>query len=199
MSFPRKKWRKLEDYRDFEELCTHILTKQYKSKWSNYGRIGQHQEGRDALYLEQNKHLIVAQFKNYTEPNAKRLISDITKDVKSIISKGNVEKIIIMTSHDKDKHVQDAVIELRKKYNLTIDDMYWDDITKSIDKYKTLMRKYYPELIPTQMASKNFSAKSFENSKTHYQLLSAGRFAYLKFDETLLTGTKPLKTGVPPT
>ncbi|MCL2820955.1 MAG: hypothetical protein FWD38_09065 [Oscillospiraceae bacterium] len=131
----------------FEAICADILTAKYGSEWAFYGRGGQHQSGIDIVYLEQNKHLIVAQCKNYQKSKVNRLIAEISNDVASIVAKGNVEKIIIMTSHDRDNKIQDSIIDLRIKFSLTIEDMYWDNIEKIILDNANLMKKYYPNFV----------------------------------------------------
>ncbi|MCL2642605.1 MAG: NACHT domain-containing protein, partial [Candidatus Bathyarchaeota archaeon] len=194
-------WPKLDDDKAFEKLCRDILREKTGLNWQIYGRKGQRQHGIDIkCSVKQTNRIYVAQCKNYTVSDADRLIKDIAGDVEKIVQQTNVDKIFIMTSHDRDNKVQDFITELRGKYTVDIvEEMFWDTITETFSSNATLMAKYEHYIkgrigfsSPYAHESQLTSLLLFKNSKTHYQRLREGRFAYLKFDENLFADTKPI-------
>jgi len=130
---------------EFESVCTDILTNIYTTTFTLYGRSGQKQKGIN-IYAEIEKgKYIVEQCKNYFLSNsADNLFKQIEKDVKAAEqSKFRIFKFIAMTSMDRDKNVQDAIINIDSIFDIEV--WFCKDIQKNICNDTSLLYKYYPQ------------------------------------------------------
>lgn len=134
---------------EFEDMCTDVLIKVYKQRFTRYGRNGQKQNGIDIRSPQINKSYAVAQCKNYfshTPISANNLVKQIETDVNSAKAVENKDfqicKFIAMTSTNRDKNVQDDIARINKTFEIEL--WFWEEIQAVICNNEDLMRKYYP-------------------------------------------------------
>ncbi|MFR0047476.1 MAG: hypothetical protein ACLRWO_13230 [Clostridium butyricum] len=131
---------------EFEDICTDVLTKEYKNRFTRYGTNGQKQDGIDIYAL--NTNCIVAQCKNYFSPkSAKNLVKKIKEDVQSATNQTTfkIDKFIAMTSMDKDKNIQSDIIAISSSFNIEL--WFWEDIQKVICSDTSILYRYYPQFL----------------------------------------------------
>lgn len=131
---------------EFECLCTDILTQAYNQRFLRYGRNGQKQNGIDIYASPDNEHYIVAQCKNYfLSTSTKNIVKQIEKDAKAAeISNFNISKFIVMTAMNRDKYVQDSVVNIDSSFNIEL--WFWEDIQEKACSNTKLLHDYYPNL-----------------------------------------------------
>lgn len=134
MQIPRTK-----DAEEFENMCCDVLTKKYDTFVDLYGRLGQNQNGIDSV----SQSDIVVQCKNYYKCSYEKLQDQIERD---IVSAKNLpfpfKTFIIMTSLDRDKNIQDFILNIDADFEIQI--FFWDNIQTELCNDITLLKKYYP-------------------------------------------------------
>jgi phosphoglycerate kinase len=133
----------------FESVCKDVLSVKYGLNFEIYGERGRPQKGID-LYAEHNDGLIVAQCKNYAKSESiARLIAIISDDISLIDQITDVTKVVILTTHRRDRTVQEEIIQLNqaleRKFKINV--MFWDDIEEIICDDLTLLKKHFPALV----------------------------------------------------
>jgi len=156
---------------EFEAICKDVLSDKYKTPFKRYGRKGQKQNGIDLLAKNINAPYIVAQCKNYYEPESqKRLIEQISSDYANAKQNSGYEfmSFIAITSMERDARVQDAFKDCD-----IIEVIFWDEIAEIIYCNNNLMAKHYPTM-------KNISNEfdlSFSDGKIH---IAGGTLALMR-------------------
>lgn len=139
ISFP-----KINNPEIFEEFCRDILNIKYNLNFNLYGRKGQKQDGIDIYSDSKDKLLIVAQCKNKFKINLPEFYSQITTD---IISTKNlnfkINEYIVMTTLDRDKNIQDFIIDINNKFSFKISIMFWQDFENIVIDNQNIQCKYF--------------------------------------------------------
>lgn len=150
---------KLKDAYEFEKLTRDVMEIKYPGrKFELYGRNGQSQEGID-IKPSNSGEVICAQCKNYNEMKQ--------NDIEHILNKvtySELTTLIIATSVDRDRKLQDKIAELNKKqkYKYWIEIWFWDDFESIIYDSEELLKKYYPRYTKTEITNEFISKKSME-------------------------------------
>ena len=128
---------------EFELICKDVLSEKYNKNFVRYGRQGQKQSGIDLFFVDEDGMCVVAQCKNYFNPNtANMLISSIKKDIEATKKSGfRVKKFIAITSMDRDANVQSAL------EHICCDEIiFWDDIQSALCNNENLLKTHYPNV-----------------------------------------------------
>lgn len=123
---------------EFECMCCDVLSASYNTRFQQYGRSGQQQNGID-LYA--NNFSIVAQCKNYFKPTD--IVKKIESDYKNAMATFNPQEFIVLTALNIDANIQYQIPQIGK--NISI--WFWEDIQKIICANPKIFNAYYPNLI----------------------------------------------------
>lgn len=152
ISFP-----KINNPEIFEEFCRDILNIKYNLNFNLYGRKGQKQDGIDIYSDSKDKLLIVAQCKNKFKKNLPEFYGQITTDINSTKNFNfKINEYIVMTTLDRDKNIQDFIIDINNKFSFKISIMFWQDFENIINDNQNIQCKYFKNSIdcfkiPTQV------------------------------------------------
>ena len=143
ISFP-----KINNPEIFEEFCRDILNIKYNLNFNLYGRKGQKQDGIDIYSDSKDKLLIVAQCKNKSKINLPKFYSQITTDINSTENLNfKINEYIVMTTLDRDKNIQDFIIDINNKFSFKISIMFWQDFENIIIDNQNIQYKYFKNFI----------------------------------------------------
>ena len=139
ISFP-----KINNPEIFEEFCRDILNIKYNLNFNLYGRKGQKQDGIDIYSDSKDKLLIVAQCKNKSKINLPKFYSQITTDINSTENLNfKINEYIVMTTLDRDKNIQDFIIDINNKFSFKISIMFWQDFENIVIDNQNIQCKYF--------------------------------------------------------
>lgn len=131
---------------EFEAMSKDVLEARLNLDFYQYGRKGQSQDGIDYFSEIKKGRLVVAQCKNYYNPeSSKRLTNKIMEDIESASVKNEIVRFIALTSADTDKTIIDTIFDYSKKYPFNVDIWFWYYIQETIIMKRDLLRKYYPD------------------------------------------------------
>ena len=142
---------KKTDPKIFEQMVKDCANKKYNKEFNLYGRTGQNQHGIDIYSI--NDFAEVIQCKNYTTNDKKALKAKINEDFQSAYKyfceekKWNFTSFIVATSADKDKCVDDVVIENNLHSEIKTKILFWEDIEEIILANTDLLLKYYKPFV----------------------------------------------------
>ena len=142
---------KILDPKKFEKLVRDCASKKYNKLFGLYGRTGQKQHGID-IYANDDFQEVI-QCKNYTTNDIKALKDAINKDFESAYNyfykeKGwQFERFIVATAIDKDKKIDDIIIEHNQQNDIKIEFWFWEDIQDMEFKDNELLITYYENFV----------------------------------------------------
>ena len=150
---------KTKDWKEFEEMVCVCASLKWEMRFVNYGRSGQKQNGIDII-SEDGK--IAIQCKSCPDnKNAKRLISEITRDFRKITKLTQpIERFVVATALDADTHILECIQSLQNGA-ICIEVMFWDDICKIFADNPYLYKKYYPTLSTSKTRGQLFALAFF--------------------------------------
>lgn len=138
---------------EFEKMCRDVLQIMYGTRFFQYGRQGQGQDGVD-LYSERDRsgYYTVAQCKNYYGCTHKTLINKIKTDIGAAYSWGEkIKTFVVMTSLNRDVNAQKSVMRIEAPFNIII--LFWEDMAEQICSNVMLLERYYPSFFARNLNS----------------------------------------------
>ena len=139
---------KMEDPKTFEKMVRDCASKKYGKTFSLYGRTGQEQHGIDIYSTNDFKEVI--QCKNYTTNDIRALKDVINRDFEKAYAyfyqetNQKFERFIVATAIDKDRKIDDIIIEHNQQNDIKIEFWFWEDIQDIVlSYYDDLYKKYY--------------------------------------------------------
>lgn len=137
---------KIEDNKDFEELCCDIMNIWYPNGYHIFGRSGQEQYGIDII--PDHVYAPLVQCKNYLENN-KSTISKFIKEIERDYSTANnsisslkYSEFIVFTALNRDVNISLKKLYLQGDKIIRI--YFWEEITSVILSHSDLLKTYYP-------------------------------------------------------
>ena len=137
-----------KSYDEFEDMVTDYFRKQGFSA-QRYGRNGQNQHGIDIIATFVNSigesNCIAIQCKNYS-PSQTEMDQIIDKAITGIRAFSvPFCKIIIALGEKRDTKIQNYVMA-KKLPNITLEVLFWEDISSIIASNDDLLSRYYPQM-----------------------------------------------------
>lgn len=131
-------------WQDFQDLVVQIASMQYKpDSVQDYGRQGQRQNGIDVYAEAWDKKKIGIQCKETKGKLDKNVVEEDADAAKGFSQKLNL--FVIATTHRRDKHLQDWVMELNTsgKYPFRVRIDFWDDFQTYINQSALVLNSCY--------------------------------------------------------
>lgn len=151
----------LESEKQLEYLVKDLLSLEYINHcpFDLYGNRGQGQYGNDIIGYNNSGRMILSQVKKKSLSRHKikeELLKDMTKEIKSIInhfSKDKIDNIFFVSTHGRDKDIQDKALKLTQEYGIKVTYWGWDTIEEKVSFSQELQKKYFCKKTTTQLTT----------------------------------------------
>lgn len=151
----------LENEKQLEYLVKDLLSLEYinYSPFDLYGNRGQEQHGNDIIGYNKSGNMILAQVKKksiYRNKVKEELLNDLTIEINSIINhfqRDKIDSIFFVSTHGRDKDIQDKALELTHEHGVKIVYWGWDTIEEKISFSQKLQKKYFHKNITTLLTT----------------------------------------------
>jgi len=171
----------------FEDIICDIYSREFQNpNLQRYGRSGQAQNGIDVLGVSIGginypiNELVAIQCKNHIKDITdtklqKEIVDEVTKFEEN--SKWEIDRYLFATSADNSKPMHDFVLSLNtercKHKKFPIEVIFWDHITKRLDRHSDLLYKYFTKYLPVGQAE-NIEIPDFKKTnRTTLQYFSS--------------------------
>lgn len=151
----------LENEKQLEYLVKDILSLEYinYSPFDLYGNRGQGQHGNDIIGYNNSGRMILTQVKkkSLTRHRIKEeLLKELIEEVESITNhflKDKIDSIFFVSTHGRDKDIQDKALELTQDYGIKITYWGWDTIEEKVSFSQELQKKYFHKKTTTLLTT----------------------------------------------
>lgn len=151
----------LENERQLEHLVKDLLALEYTNycPFDLYGNRGQGQHGNDIIGYDNSGRMILSQVKkkSLTRNRVKEeLLNELIKEVQSIINhfaEDKIDNIFFVSTHGRDKDIQDKALALTQEYGIKIIYWGWDTIEEKVSFSQELQKKYFHKKTTTLLTT----------------------------------------------